>query len=184
MIEIEIWPIARPIPYPKNSRKHSAASVAKIASSIREFGWRQPIVVDVKDVIVMGHGRLAAAHDLKLIEVPVHVARDLSPAQIKALRIMDNRAAEESEWDNALLGPELLELKLEQFDVDLTGFEQQEIIETVFGAGKGKKKNGGSSESKDGFEFKVIVECASEEHQTELLERFRAEGLGCKALIA
>ncbi len=82
-MHIELWPIDRPKPYPKNARKWNAAAVAKVASSIREYGFRQPIVVDVHDVIVIGHLRREAAKSLGLKEVPVHVARDLTPAQIR-----------------------------------------------------------------------------------------------------
>src|SRR3979411_1365508 len=85
------WPIGRPKPYPKNARKWSKSAVEKVAASIKAFGWVQPIVCDREDVIVIGHLRLVAAHFLGLTEVPVHVASNLSPAQIKALRIADNR---------------------------------------------------------------------------------------------
>src|SRR6266404_5720679 len=80
------WPIGRPKPYPKNARKWSHSAVEKVAASIKSFGWVQPIVCDRDDIIVIGHLRLASAHFLGLTEVPVHVASNLSPAQIKALR--------------------------------------------------------------------------------------------------
>ena len=76
-MHIELWPIDRPKPYPKNAREWNAAAVAKVASSIREYGFRQPIVVDVHDVIIIGHLRLAAAKTLGLKEVPVHIASEL-----------------------------------------------------------------------------------------------------------
>jgi len=98
-----------------------------VAGSIKEFGWRQPIVVDTEGVIIAGHTRLLAAQHLRLQEVPIHVATDLSPQQIKAYRLADNRVAQEAEWDNDLLILELEELKEEGFDLDLTGFEQEEI---------------------------------------------------------
>src|SRR5713226_9786518 len=91
------WPIDRPKPYPKNARKWGKSAVEKVAASIKSFGWVQPIVCDRDDVIVIGHLRLAGAHLLGLTEVPVHVASDLSPAQIKALRIADNRTHEEAD---------------------------------------------------------------------------------------
>lgn len=81
--EIESWDIDRPKPYPKNARKWSASAVDKVASSIRAYGFRQPIVVDIHGVIIIGHLRLAAAKSLRLKEVPVHVARDLTPAQVE-----------------------------------------------------------------------------------------------------
>jgi DNA modification methylase len=124
---IEIWPIDRPRPYPKNARKWTAAAVGKVADSIREYGWRQPIVCDTDDVIIIGHLRLAAAKALNLLEVPVHVARDLTPAQVKGLRIMDNRSHEEAEWDLALLAPEIADLQALAFDLTLTGLDGREI---------------------------------------------------------
>jgi ParB-like chromosome segregation protein Spo0J len=116
------WPIARPIPYTKNARKWSQSAVEKVAASIKAFGWRQPLVCDGEDVIVVGHLRLAAAHFLGLTEVPVHVASDLSPTQIKALRIADNRTHEEAKWIEDLLSAELLDLKSLDCDLGLTGF--------------------------------------------------------------
>ena len=126
-MEIELWPIDRPRPYPKNARKWTAIAIEKVASSIKEFGWRQPIVCDVEDVIVIGHLRLAAAKHLKLTQVPVHVARDLSPEQVRALRIADNRTHQEASWDEILLGPELIDLRALDFDLSLTGFDQDEL---------------------------------------------------------
>jgi DNA modification methylase len=126
-LHIELWPIDRPKPYPKNAREWNAAAVAKVASSIREYGFRQPIVVDVHGVIIIGHLRLAAAKTLGLKEVPVHIASELTPAQVKGLRLMDNRSHEEAEWDLALLAPELADLSELAFDLGLTGFDPDEI---------------------------------------------------------
>jgi ParB-like chromosome segregation protein Spo0J len=88
---VELWPIGRAKDYPQNPRKWSARAIEKVAASIREYGWRQPVVVDTNDVIVIGHLRRAAGKFLGLTEVPVHVARDLTPAQIRGLRLADNR---------------------------------------------------------------------------------------------
>jgi DNA modification methylase len=126
-VEIEIWPIDQPKPYPKNARKWSADAVAKVASSIRAYGFRQPIVVDVHGVIIIGHLRLTAAKSLQLKTVPVHVARDLTPAQVRGLRLADNRTSEESSWNEELLGPELADLASLGFDLGLTGFDVHEL---------------------------------------------------------
>ena len=126
-MNIETWPIDRPKPYPKNARKWSADAVAKVASSIRAYGFRQPIVVDKHGVIIIGHLRLASAKSLRLKEVPVHVARDLTPAQVRGLRIADNRTSEESSWNEELLGPELADLASLGFDLGLTGFDVHEL---------------------------------------------------------
>lgn len=122
----EPWPIDRVIPYARNPRKNSGA-VAKVTASIREFGFRQPIVVDPDGVVIVGHTRLLAARQLGLSEVPVHVATNLTPAQVRAYRIMDNRSHEESEWDEELLPLELTDLRDEGFDLDLTGFDAKEL---------------------------------------------------------
>ena len=124
---IEVWPIDRPKDYPKNARKWSAQAIEKVAASIRAYGWRQPIVVDKDGVICIGHLRRAAGKFLGLTEVPVHVARDLTPAQIRGLRLADNRTNQEASWDEDLLALEITELAGLDFDLDLTGFDPHEI---------------------------------------------------------
>ena len=109
-------PLERLIPYARNPRKNDSA-VATVAASLKEFGWRQPIVVDEEMVILAGHTRLEAARQLGLTTAPVHIARGLTPAQAKAYRLMDNRASENAEWDEALLGLELGDLQGDGFDL-------------------------------------------------------------------
>src|SRR5438874_5801667 len=128
-MNIAFWPLERIIPYARNARKIPVAAVDKVAASIQEFGWRQPIVVDGKGVIICGHTRLQAARKLGLKEAPVHVAENLTPAQVRAYRLLDNRSHEETTWDDELLGLELLDLKGLDFDLDLTGFETDELKE-------------------------------------------------------
>jgi DNA modification methylase len=125
-MRVELVPITRVIPYARNPRRNEAA-ISKVAASIREFGFRQPIVVDDGMVVVVGHTRLEAARRLGFEEVPVHVAEGLTPAQLRAYRLADNRLHEDSEWDQKLLECELLELKDLDFDLGLTGFEPDEI---------------------------------------------------------
>ena len=98
-----------------------------MARSIREFGFRQPIVVDTDGVIVAGHTRYKAAQQLGLDSVPVHVATDLSAEQIRAYRIADNQTATLAEWDTDLLPLELLELQQADFDLELLGFGSDEL---------------------------------------------------------
>jgi DNA modification methylase len=119
-------PLEQLIPYARNPRKNAAA-VATVAASLKEFGWRQPIVVDEAMVILAGHTRLEAARQLGLPTVPVHIARGLTPAQAKAYRLMDNRSSENAEWDEALLGLELGDLQGDGFDLGLTGFDDTEL---------------------------------------------------------
>lgn len=123
-------------PYPGNPRRNEAA-VAKVAASIREFGFRQPIVVDEAMTVVVGHTRLLAAKSLGLETVPVHIARGLSPAKVRAYRLADNRTNEEADWDLEKLRAELTGLQLDGFDLALTGFDDDELA-TALGGGRGR----------------------------------------------
>jgi len=113
-------------PYDKNPRVNDQA-VDAVARSIQEFGFRQPIVVDEKGVIVVGHTRWKAAQKLGFETVPVHLAKGLTPAQVKAYRLADNKSAELAEWDFDLLPLELGELRDLDFDLDLIGFSDEEL---------------------------------------------------------
>ena len=130
-MKVQYVPIGQVKPYENNPRKNKAA-VDYVANSIKEFGWRQPIVTDKDFVIIVGHTRLQAAKKLKLKEVPVLVADDMTEEQAKAYRLADNKTAEFAEWDFDLLNDELLNLDM---DMTLFGFEDseeeepQEIIE-------------------------------------------------------
>ena len=125
-MNVELRPLAAIKPYEKNPRINDAA-VDAVAESIRRFGFRQPIVVDEGGVIVCGHTRFKAAQKLGLAEVPVHVARDLTPAQVRAYRIADNKTAELAEWNFELLPIELAELQGAGIDWSLLGFDQDEL---------------------------------------------------------
>ena len=120
-------------PYEHNPRINDDA-VDAVALSIREFGFRQPIVVDDEGIIVVGHTRWKAATKLGIEEVPVHVAKDLSPEKAKAYRLADNRSGENAEWDYDLLPIELSDLREQDFDIDLLGFDSEEL-EKMLGAG-------------------------------------------------
>lgn len=129
-MRVEMWPITRPKPYPGNPRLNDDA-VEAVAASIRTFGWRQPIVVDADGVIICGHTRLKAAQKLGLEKVPVHVAKDLSPDQVKAYRLADNKVAELAEWNMELLPIEIGELQSAEFDLSLLGFDQDELAKLL-----------------------------------------------------
>jgi ParB-like chromosome segregation protein Spo0J len=130
-MKIEFWPIDKPIPFARNARKIPQAALDKVAASIREFGWQQPIVVDGEDVVVAGHVRLLAARQLGEKNVPVHVATGLTSGQIQAFRLMDNRSHEETGWDLELLGLEMAELQELNVDVTLTGFDAAELSKLI-----------------------------------------------------
>jgi DNA modification methylase len=119
--------VADLVPYARNSRTHSPQQVDKIAASIREFGFLNPIIVDGRNGIVAGHGRVLAAQKLGLSELPVIDASHLSEAQKRAYVIADNRLALDAGWDNEMLKIELQDLEADGFDLSLTGFELDEI---------------------------------------------------------
>ena len=122
-MNIESWSIEKVKPYENNPRKNNA--VEKVAASIEEFGWQQPIVVDKSGTIIAGHTRYGAAKLLELKEVPVVVA-DLSDELANAYRIADNRTNEDSLWDFAKLTEELTKLKDADLDLEPLGFEKDE----------------------------------------------------------
>lgn len=128
---IEIWPVERLKPYDKNARTHSAEQVAKIAASLAEFGFVNPILVDSSDGIIAGHGRMAAAKELGLTEVPVIVLDHLSDAQRRAYILADNRLAELAGWDNAMLAGELQQLADDGFDIELAGWTDAELADML-----------------------------------------------------
>ena len=133
-MKIELRPLADITPYENNPRINDGA-VDAVAASLREFGFRQPIVVDTEGVIVCGHTRYKAALKLGLEKAPVHVAKDLSPAQIKAYRIADNKSGELAEWNFDLLPIELGELQAMEFDLASLGFDEKELTKLLNAGG-------------------------------------------------
>jgi ParB-like chromosome segregation protein Spo0J len=126
-IQVERWPIERLLPRVTNPRTHTDAQIAQIAASIREFGWTNPILVGADRIVIAGHARLLAARKLGLTEVPVIVLAHLSEAQRRALVIADNQLALNSGWDEELLRLELAMLRDEYFDLNLIGFDDEEL---------------------------------------------------------
>ena len=125
--KIELWDVARLVPYDKNAREHSPEQVAQIAASIIEFGFLNPILVDSKDGIVAGHGRLSAAKELALDVVPVVVLDHLTENQKKAYILVDNKLAENATWNEDLLAEEIIKLNLQDFDLNILGWTDEEI---------------------------------------------------------
>src|ERR1019366_8638155 len=122
-MKIEIRNLVDIVPYKQNARKIPQRAIDKVALSLKEFGWQQPIVIDKKGVIVVGHTRWLAAQQLGWTEAPVHVADNLTAAQIRQYRLMDNRSHEETAWDLDILGLELKEMKGLDIDLELAGFD-------------------------------------------------------------
>jgi len=126
-LKVEYKNIKELIPYCNNSRTHSDDQVLQIASSIKEFGFTNPVLIDGQGGIIAGHGRIMAAQKLKMDEVPTITLSDLSEAQKKAYIIADNKLALNSGWDDELLRVEFAELEGLGFDLELTGFTLDEI---------------------------------------------------------
>ena len=131
-MKIEIADITSIKPYENNPRKLSETAIEKVAMSLKEYGFRQPIVVDKDRVIVAGHTRYRASKKLGLKQVPVSVIDNLTEEQINAYRIADNRTAEESEWDSELLKMEIKELEAKDFKLDLLGFNEDQLNDILF----------------------------------------------------
>ena len=129
-MNVQIQSIESVKPYERNPRINDQA-VDAVAVSIQEFGFRQPIVVDADGVIIAGHTRFKAAKKLGLANIPVHVATDLSPEQVKAYRIADNKSGELAEWDFEILPIELAELQDMGFDLDLLAFSEKELTQLL-----------------------------------------------------
>jgi DNA modification methylase len=127
MLNVEYRKVETLIPYARNPRTHTDEQVAKIAASIVEYGWTNPILVDGENGIVAGHGRLTAARKLGLAEVPVIELGHLTPTQKRAYVISDNRLALDAGWDETMLALELAELQEVGYDLALTGFDDVEI---------------------------------------------------------
>jgi|DEB0MinimDraft_10_1074344.scaffolds.fasta_scaffold00147_1 hypothetical protein len=175
-MEVTETPLDQIIPYARNPRRNDGA-VSKVAASLREYGWQQPIVVDEHGVIVVGHTRLLAAQHLGMESAPVHVATGLTPEQVKAYRIADNRVGEEAEWDKELLTLEVKELEALGFDLELTGLDPDE----AFIMGNAEEPPAPEKEGHSYSEvFNIIISCANENEQEGLFLELSERGLKCQ----
>ena len=139
--QIEHLPLDALVPYARNSRTHSPEQIAQVAASIREFGFTNPVLIDGEGGIIAGHGRVMAARQLGLSEVPCIRLAHLTDAQKRAYVIADNKLALNAGWDDALLALELRELAEMDFDLHLTGFDDDEIsklLDLELGEGEGQ----------------------------------------------
>lgn len=130
VLTVETWPVERLKPYEHNPRLNDGA-VEAVANSIKQFGFRVPIIVDQDGVIISGHTRLKAAQKLGLCEVPVHQACELNPSQVRALRLADNKTGELAEWDLEFLPIELKELQSMDWDLSMLGFSEDELSDLL-----------------------------------------------------
>ena len=182
-LNVKMTPIEDVVPYEKNPRLNDQA-VDAVANSIREFGFKVPIVVDSKGVVVSGHTRLKAAKTLGLAEVPVIVADDLDDTKIKAFRLADNKVAELADWDESLLIKELEEL--DDLNYDMGQFDFEFDLDDADGDGSDGDGSGDIGDIPDNinvmetFALNVIVK--DEAEQAELYEEMLGRGYEVKVV--
>jgi hypothetical protein len=125
--QVEYLPLSDFLPYAKNARLHSDEQVQEIAASIAEYGFTNPVLIDAKNSVIAGHGRILAAEKLKLVHLPCIRLEHLTPEQVKAYRIADNALALRSKWDDEILKAEIRELRQIGARLDLLGFDAKEL---------------------------------------------------------
>lgn len=140
--EMKLVATSKLVPYINNARTHNEQQIQKLRSSLREFGFINPVIIDSDYNIIAGHGRVMAAKEEGITEVPCVLADHLTPAQKKAYIIADNRMAQDAGWDEELLRIEIEALQAEAFDVGLTGFEEQEIADLFAGDAEDAEDDG------------------------------------------
>ena len=168
-MQIEEVNINELTPYSNNPRNNDAA-VDAVAASIKEFGFKVPIIIDNNNVIVAGHTRLKAARKIGLEKVPCIKADDLTPEQLKAFRLADNKVSELASWDFDKLEEELAELDL---DMSAFGFVEEDDGNDT----ERKDLSGNVSEM-----YQVIIDCDDEGQQAEIFEQLKEEGYKCHVL--
>ncbi|AKG66636.1 ParB N-terminal domain-containing protein [Lactobacillus helveticus] len=163
-------------PYKNNPRNNDDA-VDAVANSIKEFGWQQPIVVDIKGVIIAGHTRYKAAQKLDLKTVPVVIAKDLSEEQAKAYRLADNKSGELADWDFSVLDDELGQIS----DIDMSQFGFDELSDDSDDSDDANVNDLDLSDDiTDKYELKVS--CNDEKSLERLFDRLKGEGYKCDIL--
>lgn len=153
------------VPYKRNTKMHDRRQILNVAESIRQYGFVQPIVIDKNNVVVIGHCRLAAALELDMQEVPCVCVDDLTPKQVKALRIVDNKT-NESPWYFDILGGELEEIDLSAFDFDF-GFEDEE------------EQPKDREEVAYNENISVVIDCENEDEAERIFNKLSEEGYQC-----
>lgn len=157
-------------PYKKNAKKHPKEQVERIANSIKEFGFTQPVIIDKNSCVVAGHGRILGAKKAGLKQVPTVMLDELTEEQIKAYRLVDNKL-NESEWDFSLLDEELENL-VEDIDMSLFGFDEDMTDEEL------EKKKKVEFEIKEKYEIHII--CKDEKQMEEVYNKTKGLGIECK----
>lgn len=173
MMQIEEINIQELIPYSNNPRNNESA-VDAVAASIKEFGFKVPIIIDKDNVIVAGHTRLKAAQKIGLEKVPCIKADDLTPEQLKAFRLADNKVGELATWD------------LEKLEVELDGIGELDMVQFGFDEPEANEEGEKQGATANDFNYKeqygVIVMCKDETEQEEIYNRLIGEGFECKVV--
>lgn len=174
---VELVDVDKLIPYHNNPKTHPEEQVDKIASSIKNYGFTVPVVIDDEYEIIMGHGRLQAARKLGLREIPAIVRDDLTEAEMRALRIADNRLTE-GDWDIEALAEELDLLEMDGVDLSFTGFDDEEIEQIQFPADIDADFEVEESANKDFREYTFLLTDGQYDVVRERIEEAIERGLG------
>lgn len=172
-MKIDYIKIADLKPYALNAKKHPQSQLEGMAESIKRFGFTQPVVVDSKNEIIIGHGRVEGAKIAGLKALPCIKRDDLSVQEIKALRIIDNRISETG-WDN-----ELLKLEFDELDFDLSVFNV-DFKEFNF---SGEVETKEEKEVVDQQQFMIVIDCESEAVQQQFFDEFKSRGIECRLIM-
>jgi hypothetical protein len=165
--------------YAKNSRTHSDAQIAQLVASLREFGFTNPILIDGKNGIIAGHGRLKAAQELDYETVPTIELSELTEQQRRAYIIADNKLALNVSWDNELLAFEIQDLLEAGYDLGLTGFSDEEIKALNFNDAEIDED---FKEPSDESRNTLLIECTGERELETLYEEMQKRGFECKIM--
>ena len=167
-------------PYKKNARQHPQSQIDQLMNSINEFGFTTPLLIDDKNEVIAGHGRLAAAIALDMVRVPCVILTGLTQKQKRALVIADNKIALNSTWDFETLTSEMMALEKADFGMDLVGFSDKELKNLLGGDddAKGKKQNTNFT----GDRFVLMVQFETESECEELYGELSGRGIECKII--
>ena len=169
VMDVKNIPIKEIVPYARNAKKHDKRQIDNVAESIRQYGFVQPVVIDRDGVIVIGHCHVLAAKKVGMEEVPCVCVDDLTPEQVNALRIVDNKSAEDgAAWDFDMLSMELPEIDLSAFDFDFGVSLDEDDTET------NEREEIALKES-----ISVVVECSDDEEAEAIFEKLSEEGYKC-----
>ena len=177
-MQIEQMQVSELIPYASNARTHSKSQISQIAASIKEFGFNNPILCDGSNGIIAGHGRLLAAQKLGFESVPVIELSHLSEIQKRAYILADNKISDNAGWNEDIVQAELEALSIEDFDIELTGFDINSLKEDPDISGGDEEP----PEDKYQEQYGVIIMCESESDQEKVFNEMTEQGYNCRVV--